>query len=169
VFSRLLTGADTRSSQKGQITMTADLTTLADLDARPGHLNGFGPIIADVVRQVADQQRDATWVFEVTDNQCGEVYVGTTSRRPTVEQQRKIVARYRTCVHPGCRMSATQCDLDHTEEWAVGGLTTLCNLAPLCRYHHRLKHLTAWSYRKLVDGSIEWTTQFGLHYITHPP
>lgn len=169
VFVSLLTGEIAGTDQKAQVNLTADLATLTRLDESPGHLNGFGPVIADVARKVADQQHRSKWVFEVTDRQTGEVYVGTTSRRPTVEQARKLAARYPTCVHPGCRMPSIQCDIDHTEDWAEGGLTTLCNLAPLCRRHHRLKHQTAWNYRKLGDGTIEWTSQFGLTYATHPP
>lgn len=66
-------------------------------------------------------------------------------------------------------MPAIQCDIDHTKEQANGGLTVLCNLAPLCRFHHRNRHLAAWAYRKLEDGTILWTSRFGLRYLTHPP
>ncbi len=169
VFTKLLTGSLSSSSERAQVNLTADLATLAELDDKPGELAGFGPVVSEVARRVARQQQDSTWTYAVTDPESGEVFVGTTSRRPTAEIKRRLHARYPTCVHPGCRMNSTSCDIDHTTDWAQGGLTTLCNLAPLCRYHHRLKHLTAWTYRKLADGGIEWTTQFGLTYLTHPP
>ena len=168
-FARLLGGeADTRP-RRGQVTITGDLATLADLDDLPGDLSGYGAIAADILRQIASQQRDGRWTYEITDPKTGEIYVGTTARRPTPRLRRQIAARYPTCVHPTCRRPVAQCDVDHSEDWVNGGLTTLCNLAPLCRYHHRNKHKTSWRYRKLTDGTIEWTSQFGLKYLTHPP
>ncbi|MGD2061201.1 MAG: DUF222 domain-containing protein [Acidimicrobiia bacterium] len=169
VFAELLSGCLTPSGGKAEVNITGDLTTLEGLDENTGELNGFGPVHADILRQIVAEQQDSTWTYTIKDPKTGRVYVGTTSRRPTVEQKRKLIARYQTCIHPGCRMPATQCDFDHNQDWAEGGLTELCNLAPLCRYHHRLKHLTAWTYRKLADGSIEWVSQFGLKYVTHPP
>jgi len=168
-FVGLLQGSASGTGAKGQVELRVDLTTLAELDDKPGELAGLGVVVADVARQVAREQRDSAWTYTVIDEETGETFVGTTSRRPTVEQQRKIRARYPTCVFKGCRMPAVECDIDHTEDWAQGGPTTLCNLAPLCRYHHRLKHLTAWNYQRLGDGSIQWVSQFGLTYVTHPP
>ena len=168
-FAILLRGEAGSNSQRGHTKITGDIATLADLDDLPGNLSGYGAIAADILRGIADQQRDALWSYEITDPKTGEVYVGTTSRRPTVRLRQQIAARYPTCVHPTCRRPVAQCDVDHTENWAAGGLTTLCNLAPLCRYHHRNKHTTSWTYRKLADGTIEWTSQFGLKYLTHPP
>jgi len=169
VFVGLLQGSASGTGAKGQVELRVDLTTLAELDDKPGELAGLGVVVADVARQVARKQRDSVWTYTVIDEATGETFFGTTSRRPTVEQQRMIRARYPTCVFKGCRMPAVECDIDHTEDWAQGGPTTLCNLAPLCRYHHRLKHLTAWSYHLLGDGSIHWISQFGLTYVTHPP
>lgn len=168
-FAKLLRGEAGGLRQRGHVRITGDLATLADLDDLPGDLAGYGPIVADILRQIAKQQRHGTWSYEITDPKTGEVYVGTTSRRPTARQKRQIAARYPTCVHPTCRRPVAQCDVDHTEDRMNGGLTTLCNLAPLCRYHHRNKHKTRWRYRRLADGTIEWTSQFGLTYLTHPP
>lgn len=169
VFAQLLTGEIAPDGTKAQVNITGDLDTLEGLNDKVGYLEGFGPVHADIMRQIVEEQHDATWTYEITDPKTGKVYVGTTSRRPTASQQRQLKARYKTCVHPGCRLAAAQCDIDHTKDRAFGGLTILCNLAPLCRFHHRLKHRSAWEYRKLADGSIEWTSQFGFKYITHPP
>ncbi len=43
------------------------------------------------------------------------------------------------CVFPHCTRPAERCDLDHIEPHADSGVTCPCNLAPLCRGHHRLK------------------------------
>jgi hypothetical protein len=169
VFAQLLAGGVAPLNKKAQVNITGDLATLERLNDKTGYLEGFGPVHADIMRQIVERQRDATWTYEVTDPKTGRVFVGTTSRRPTAEQHRQLKARYKTCVYPGCRFATSQCDIDHTKDRLYGGLTTLCNLAPLCRFHHRLKHRSAWTYRKLTDGSIQWTSRFGFKYITHPP
>jgi hypothetical protein len=169
VFAQLLNGEIAGNGKRAQVNITGNLATLERLNEKVGHLEGFGPVHADILRQIVESQRDATWTYEITDPETGEVFVGTTSRRPTADQHRQLVARYKTCVHPGCRFAAAQCDIDHIKDRFFGGLTTICNLAPLCRFHHRLKHQTVWIYRKLADGSIEWTSQFGFRYLTHPP
>jgi hypothetical protein len=41
-----------------------------------------------------------------------------------------ITIRQQTCSFPGCRRSATRCDLDHSIPYHLGGKTCECNLAP---------------------------------------
>jgi hypothetical protein len=55
----LLTGrADYKTTGKGTVTLHADLDTLAELAENPGELAGYGPVVADIVRQVAAAQQD---------------------------------------------------------------------------------------------------------------
>jgi hypothetical protein len=56
-------------------------------------------------------------------------------------------------------MPARSCDLDHP--WAHGGVTRECNLAPLCRYHHRIRHGAGWTHTRLADGTYLWTSPVG--------
>ncbi len=116
VFAALLSGEMTGNGGKAQVNITGDVETFARLAEHPGHLDGFGPVIADIARQIAAQQHDARWTFEAKDPDTGEIHVGTTTRRPTVELRRRVTARYTTCIHPGCRMPAALCDLDHNQD-----------------------------------------------------
>jgi hypothetical protein len=83
--------------------------------------------------------------------------------------------RDRTCVYPGCNRPAEACDLDHIEEYVPldeggpPGQTGPGNLAPLCRRHHRAKTFGAFTYRRLPDGSYEWTLPTGTVITTDPP
>jgi hypothetical protein len=86
----------------------------------------------------------------------------------------QIVLRDRTCVHPWCTRPARGADVDHVVEFdhdaeAEGrpqpGPTTSSNLAALCRFHHRLKTFTAWTYRMLAPGVFEWTSPHGHRYL----
>jgi hypothetical protein len=88
--------------------------------------------------------------------------------QPSRAPQHLITARTSTCVIPGCRFPATQCDLDHTIPYDEGGRTCLCNLAPLCRHHHRCKQAGGWSLKQFTPGHLRWTTPAGRSYTTAP-
>ncbi len=117
-----LEGDRATKGRRGVVDLHIDLTTLAGLDANPGEIPGFGPIVADVARRVADRQHNSEWRVTVTDPDSGTVvWNGITRRRPTVTQRRYLEARNRCCVFPGCRMPAMDSDIDHTRDFAKGG------------------------------------------------
>lgn len=152
-------------SQRGTIVLTVDLATLAGLTERAGDLGGYGPVVADIARQVA-AGHDAEWRYVVTDTDGRALQVGTTRRRPRAKDRRLLEAAYPTCIFPGCRTPSTRCDLDHTIPHAEHGPTHPRNLAPLCRHHHRLRHLTGWRYRRTEEGDHEWVSPLGHRYRT---
>jgi hypothetical protein len=53
--------------------------------------------------------------------------------------RRQVNQRDQRCQFPTCRRPAAQCELDHTIAYHQGGSTCPCNLAALCRHHHRAK------------------------------
>jgi hypothetical protein len=172
VLLDLLEGNPFTAPAAGGVEITVDLATLAGLVDHAGDLHGFGPVVADIARRVAHRHLDSPWRFTVTDPDTARpVATGITRRRPGAAQRRRIRARHRTCVFPGCRMPATSCDLDHTERHADGGPTTDCNLAPLCEHHHTTRHRYEWTYRRLDDGDHLWTSRLGHTYTTtgRPP
>ena len=160
-----LTGDQT--GRKGSFHITGDLATLAGLADHPGELAGFGPVIADIVRQVAQQQLEANWWWTITDPATGRpIHTGTTRRRPSATQRRKVVASDPTCAHPGCRMPAMESDIDHRVPWAESHRTFTEDLAPLCRYHHRIRHQHGWTYARRADGDHVFTSPLGHKYTT---
>jgi hypothetical protein len=125
--------------RRGVIDIQVPLTTLLGLSDCPGDLAGFGPVIADIARQVVAEQPGATWRCSVYD-QLGELIShGITRRRPTAPDAAFIKARDRTCRAPGCRMPARHCDIDHTDDWSSSKDSRRCNLACLCKKHHLFK------------------------------
>jgi hypothetical protein len=88
--------------------------------------------------------------------------------RPSPSLQRLIRARTVTCTGPGCRRPAARCDLDHTRPHDDGGITCECNLAPLCRFCHRLKHSQHWQLLQPAPGVMIWITPAGRRYVTLP-
>jgi hypothetical protein len=88
--------------------------------------------------------------------------------RPSRKLQHLVKARNATCTAPGCGRRAARCDLDHTDPHHQGGLTCECNLAPLCRHHHRLKQADGWQLEQPQPGVLVWHTPAGRTYTTTP-
>ena len=140
------------------------LETLLGLSDEPGELEGYGAVVAEIARKSAIENVDGKWTFTVVDN-GRPVATGTLSRRPTAAQRRHLEAVYPTCVFPGCRQPAIQCDLDHRKPHSQGGPTHNDNLGPLCRHHHMMRHHAPWQLLRLPDGDHRWTSPLGHSYM----
>jgi len=88
--------------------------------------------------------------------------------QPSRKLAHLISARSPTCTAPGCQRAAARCDLDHTSPYDRGGRTCECNVAPLCRHHHRGKQSEGWRLEQLSPGVMRWTTPAGRRYLTTP-
>jgi hypothetical protein len=147
----LLGEAVSRSSGvEVQVVMTME--ALVGLSEEPAHVPGYGPLPADTARDLA---ADAKWRAWLVD--AGTVRnVGTTRYRPSAALARLVRAQQPECAFPGCRHSADRCDLDHRQPFPDGP-TTVGNLQPLCRRHHRMKTHAGWE--PAPDGT--WRTPAG--------
>jgi hypothetical protein len=88
--------------------------------------------------------------------------------RPSRNLAHRVKARNTTCSAPGCGRRAARCDLDHTDPYHEGGRTCECNLAPLCRHHHRCKQAEGWGLEQPEPGVLVWHTPAGRTYATSP-
>ncbi|MDJ0954243.1 MAG: DUF222 domain-containing protein [Acidimicrobiia bacterium] len=151
----------------GNLDMRVTAETLSGQSDEAGELNGFGPVIGDVARQVVEHQEHVDYRWTLVDPDTGlPVDGGTTQRRPTVSQRRQAEMLHPTCVHPGCRMPSTDCDLDHRQPWSEHRVTCTADLGPMCRHHHVIRHSFGWSYRHVADGDFEFTSPVGHRYTT---
>jgi hypothetical protein len=160
--------------------------TLMGLDELPAELSGFGPLLADIARQVVVQRPDLQWRFSVY-NEINDLLVHgitnarpapttgvsppgrrRTRRRPSAEVAAFVRARNRTCVAPGCRRPAKDCDLDHTVPWPAGGESEPDNLGPACVGHHQFKHSPGAQLVQINPGVFGWQTPRGMQYLTKP-
>ncbi|HEV7875875.1 MAG TPA: HNH endonuclease signature motif containing protein, partial [Nocardioides sp.] len=76
------------------------------------------------------------------------------------------------CVFPWCtrpsrafRAEEHHADCDHITPYRQAGRSCSCNLAPLCRKHHRAKTHGGWSYTPLDRGSYVWTSPHGYQFL----
>lgn len=73
--------------------------------------------------------------------------------------------RDHSCVFPWCTRPARRCDCDHVIAYDRDGTTCSCNVAPLCRRHHRLKTHSAWTHTVLEPGTYLWSSPHGYQFL----
>jgi len=140
------------------------------LNDNPAIIPGWGPVIADIARQVAlDSENNPAWKFTVTDSRGVPTHHGHTTRRPNADEKAFVKARDKTCRAPGgCQQPAMQCDDDHRYEWARGGPSHRGNLCVLCRHHHRLRHERGFVVHQISSGTYMWEAPNGRMYVVLP-
>ncbi|NIZ90480.1 HNH endonuclease signature motif containing protein [Kineococcus rubinsiae] len=155
------------TSPSVQVNVTVAATTLLGLDDEPGDV--VTPTLAmSVPAEVArDLAACGTWRRILTDPTGHVVDVGTRTYRPSALTARRVRARNTTCIFPGCTRPALHCDLDHVVPFAQDGPTAVDNLAPECRFHHRVKTHTRWRLTPLPERrGWRWTSPTGHSYDT---
>ncbi|MEU6641955.1 DUF222 domain-containing protein [Saccharomonospora sp. NPDC046836] len=170
VFAELLLGSNTTGSgAKADVHVYVDLATLAGLNDNPAQLAGYGPIAADVARQIAEEP-SSTWRRIVTDPLTGvPVDVGRQRYRPPAVTDEFVRVRDRECRFPSCHRPAHFGDNDHHIPWNRQGPTNQANLVNLCRRHHRLKDRPGWTYRLHPHtGAVTVTSPSGATYTSKP-
>ena len=133
------------------------------------HIPGYGPILPSSLHTLIQNADKTTISAETISQRITPDCHQTPSRKPTKTQTQHIHIRYPVCIHPGCRIPATRCDLDHRKPWHQGGQTTCTNLAPLCRHHHQCKTKGNWKLQRNPDGSHTHTSPLGHTYTTGAP
>jgi len=66
--------------------------------------------------------------------------VGVRRRLFTGATRRALELRDRECFHDLCDVAAEDCQIDHVEPWATGGLTVEENGRAACGFHNRARH-----------------------------
>jgi hypothetical protein len=159
-----------RRSPHIQVTVAGG--TLLGLDDQPAELGGYGPIPADLARQIA---QDGTWRALFTDAATGEfVALSSKAYRPGADLTRTVLARDVTCVFMGCRTPAWRCEIDHVDSYdaakaAVVEQTATEKVDSKCHSHHDVKTVGLWDAdREPTTGEVTWTAPTGHTYVRRP-
>ena len=127
----------TPAPRRGVCNIMVDLGMLMLLNEHPGIIPGWGPVIADVTRQLAlDTDPDAPmrWLFGIVDSHGRLLEQVETRRRPDTIERNFIKTRDQTCRHPGCQRPSYDCDEDHRIDYAHGGISLRSNCGSLCKH-----------------------------------
>lgn len=151
--------------RKGVVDLIVPLAVLTGESDQPAEIPGWGPVLAELARSLADDPLgEAQMRADIIGEDGRLVAVCHIRRRPTEAQARHVRARDHTCRAIGCPRSATRADIDHTQAWSDDGPTLVDNLGVLCRYHHRMKHLGDWRLLQHLAGEFTWTSPLGHNY-----
>jgi Domain of unknown function (DUF222) len=149
------------------VKVVVNIETLLGLGSEPGELEGHGPICADQARRIAHAP-GSRWRFLLTASDGTLADASQRTYTPRAATKRAVRLKFRTCTFPSCTMSAERCDLDHGIAFHKGGLTSVQNLAPLCRTHHKQKSQGAWRHERVGDTILWTSTSTGRTYATGP-
>src|SRR5262249_38019687 len=138
------------TAERYQVVVHVDAPVLTDDDA-PG-----ASVLEDGTYVPAGSSRrlacDASRVVMRHDDQRRVVEIGARTRIIPPALRRALLHRDQGCRFPGCGMRFVQAH--HIRHWANGGLTTLSNLALLCRRHHRAVHEDGYQVERQPDGNL---------------
>ena len=144
-------------------------------DDEPAFIPGYGPVPADLAREVLARAQDQVWLKRLfTDPGTGELVAMDSRARRFPEALRELlVLRDQTCRTPWC--DAPIRHLDHaTPAAAHGGPTSAANGQGLCERCNYDKQAPGWTTSPHPDSRpgghlIETTTPTGHTYLSRPP
>lgn len=135
----------------------------------PAHLDGYGPIDAELARELA--HGDRVWLRRaLADPHSGElVALEARARRFPAGLRRLVRLRDRTCRTPWC--DAPVRHIDHVQSVRTAGDTSSENAAALCEACNQAKETTGWSARPRPGPAhqIDLTTPGGQRYRSRAP
>ncbi|MFE9103166.1 HNH endonuclease signature motif containing protein [Actinomadura geliboluensis] len=161
---RRASGSDGSSGGDAEVSMLADV-----IGQRLAHVSGrvSSRELPDAVRRAVQRIRHELAGAREAACRGDEEEHGRPGYRPSAAMRREVEARHETCVFPSCNQPSHRCDLDHTVPWRPG-TTCRCNLAPLCRRHHRLKQRPDWRLVQVWPGLLIWVSPSGAWFIVRP-
>ncbi|MBC7290903.1 MAG: DUF222 domain-containing protein [Actinotalea sp.] len=157
--------------RRPHLTVTLNLSTLLGFRDDPAVLAGYGPIGAEMAREIAAQ---GAWTFTLVHPRTGEVLERSSKGyRPSPRVLAAVVDRAPTCTFPGCGVAASWCDIDHITPFdrsrPAQDQTRTDGLQPLCRHHHVMKTHGRWTpQRDPETGVTTWRSRTGQVYTRDP-
>ncbi len=135
------------------------------------HLDGYGPIPAELAREIVSGALTAAERVDVrrlfANPETGElVAMDSRSRLFRGSLARFVKLRDRVCRTPWC--DAPVRHVDHVTDHELGGPTSAANAQGLCEACNYAKQAVGWRARPGPAGEIETTLPTGHRYTTRP-
>jgi len=149
--------------------VVADRTLLGG-GQQPGHLHGYGPVPAPVVRDLV-READQVWLRRLFTSPAGGELVAMDSQARTFEGQLRqfLIIRDQVCRTPWC--DAPIRHLDHVIRASDGGQTSVENGQGLCEACNYTKEAPGWAARHVPGPghTAEITTPTGHTHRSRAP
>ena len=138
------------SGERYQVVVHVDAGVLENAEATgQSVLEDGGRVSAETSQRLAC---DASRVVMRHDEDGRVVEISARTRTIPPALRRALRHRDTGCRFPGCGVRIAEGH--HIRHWAQGGLTTLSNLALLCRRHHRAVHEEGYRIQRNEDGVL---------------
>ena len=139
-------------------------------DDSPAHLDGYGPVPAEIARQIT-RDADRAWIRRLYTRPDDGSLVAMDSHRRGFDGERRhfLVLRDQFCRTPWC--DAPVRHTDHLVRVADGGETSIDNGQGLCEACNYAKEAAGWRSRRIDTRRhlVEITTPTGHSYTSRAP
>ncbi len=150
------------------------LTAVEGVVGEVARVDGYGPRTRAAVEQWLAGLTPGTTV-RVTPVVDLTATISVDAYEIPVALHDQVAERDLCCQFPWCGRRGRRWDGDHIVEYVPlddggpPGQTSTGNLARLCRFHHRLKTHSSWTYERDPDsGTLLWTSPLGRRYAVDP-
>jgi hypothetical protein len=162
--------------------VTAELQIVMDLDAlldannhKPAELNGYGPLPADLARDILATSKGRLWWRRLYASPFGGPLAGGDPHRRSFDGylRKLIMWRDRQCRDPYCEASIRH--IDHIQRFADGGLTIYPNGRGECERGNYVREMPGWNVEIISSGldgqphAVKITTPTGHSYLSRAP
>jgi len=165
-----ITGQSRADAVPVEVAMIVTDQTLLGDGQEPGHLQGYGPVPAPIVRQLT-READKVWLRRLFTRPSDGSLVAMDSQARCFDGQlrRFLIWRDQTCRTPWC--DAPIRHLDHIRRAAHGGKTTATNAQGLCEARNHTKETPGWTTHRLPgpEHLVETITPTGHRHRSRAP
>ena len=163
------TGQTTASAVPVAVNVVISDAALVAGDEQPGFLDGYGPVPAELIRELATNPDVSVELRRLYARPESGALVAMESTSRLFRGSLALMIRFRdqVCRTPWCEAHIRH--LDHPEGVEEGGETSYQNGQGLCEACNHTKQAPGWRARPSPGGAIETTTPAGVRYLTAPP
>jgi hypothetical protein len=162
-----VTGREQATGTPVELRLVATDETVLGGGDEPGHVPGYGPVPATLVRRLV-READRAWVRRLVANPRTGALVSMESRRRLFRGRLRdlLVTRDDVCRTSWC--DAPIRHVDHPEPVAAGGATVAANSQGLCEACNYAKEAPRWR-SEGVGAAVVTRSPTGRHYSSRPP
>lgn len=171
-----LTGQAQAADVNAEVQIVMGLDALLDANNQtPAELNGYGPLPADLARDLLATSKGKLWWRRLYAAPVGGPLVGGDPHRRHFDGHLKKLIRWRDggCRDPFC--DAPIRHLDHIQRYTDGGLTIYPNGRGACERGNYAREMPGWTIETVSSGldgqhhTIKITTPTGHSYLSRAP
>jgi hypothetical protein len=170
-----LTGQATAADVNGELQILMPIDALLDAnDSTAAELEGYGPLPADIARDIFTTSKGRKWWRRLYAAPFGGPIGGDPQRRHFDGFMKKLIMiRDRVCRDPYC--DAPIRHIDHIQRYSDGGLTIYSNGRGECERGNYVREMPGWTVKIISSGfdgqshSIKITTPTGHTYLSRAP